>query len=260
LRSYPVAQRHDALWIWMGDPSLADPSMLPKLDFIDQRPNGRIHGVVVMQANYQLITDNIMDLSHTNILHANSIGGLPDGIKTTVGTRGDQINIRWASESGEPPAVVRLGFPEGMLVDNWTEVLWSPPALMVLNVGFVPTGTTPAPEDSQIALHNMVPETATSTHYFFMVTRGRDPDNEELTAMSRALFIKAFVEEDKPMIEAQQERMGTSDLWSLKPAMLSIDEGAVRVRRKLESLIAQEQAASRPAIDRASTRLPEKTA
>ena len=51
---------------------------------------------------------------------------------------------------------------------------------------------------------------------------------------------KAFDTQDKPMIEAVQRNMGTSDLDSLGPVMLSTDAGPVRARRVLKQLVAHE--------------------
>jgi len=45
------------------------------------------------------------------------------------------------------------------------------------------------------------------------------------------------------MLEAQQRRIGTAEFWSLKPVLLAGDAGAVRVRRKLQALVAKEQGA-----------------
>ena len=45
----------------------------------------------------------------------------------------------------------------------------------------------------------------------------------------------------KPMIEAVQRNMGTTDLEALRPVMLATDAGPVRARRVLALLIAQEQ-------------------
>jgi vanillate O-demethylase monooxygenase subunit len=39
------------------------------------------------------------------------------------------------------------------------------------------------------------------------------------------------------MLEKQQANMGTEDLFSLKPALLKIDAGAVQARRILKRLI-----------------------
>jgi vanillate O-demethylase monooxygenase subunit len=50
-----------------------------------------------------------------------------------------------------------------------------------------------------------------------------------------------FTEEDLPMLEAQQLAMGDDDFWSLKPVLLPGDAAAIRARRVLDGLIAQEK-------------------
>ena len=45
------------------------------------------------------------------------------------------------------------------------------------------------------------------------------------------------------MLEAQQRRIGDAEFWSLKPVLLAGDAGSVRVRRKLQQLVAEEQPA-----------------
>jgi len=49
------------------------------------------------------------------------------------------------------------------------------------------------------------------------------------------------------MIEKQQARMRTADLWNLRPALLKVDVGAVQARRKLDALIAAEANGQSPA-------------
>jgi vanillate O-demethylase monooxygenase subunit len=51
------------------------------------------------------------------------------------------------------------------------------------------------------------------------------------------LIEHAFSQQDKPMLEAQQRRIGNSDFWSLRPVLLPSDAAAVRVRRKLDAMI-----------------------
>ncbi len=41
--------------------------------------------------------------------------------------------------------------------------------------------------------------------------------------------------------------MGTTDFWSLKPALLSCDAAPVKARRRLQKLIDEEMAAQQPA-------------
>ena len=52
-----------------------------------------------------------------------------------------------------------------------------------------------------------------------------------------------FEEEDKPILEAVQKLMGTADLMSQKPVLLSPDGAAMRARRIMENLIAREASA-----------------
>jgi vanillate O-demethylase monooxygenase subunit len=87
----------------------------------------------------------------------------------------------------------------------------------------------------------MVPETETSTHYFACSTRRFLIDDADFSAFLKNALTHAFLHEDKPMLEKQQARMGTPDLWSLGPVLLKVDAAAVRARRKLEALIAAEQ-------------------
>jgi vanillate O-demethylase monooxygenase subunit len=51
----------------------------------------------------------------------------------------------------------------------------------------------------------------------------------------------AFRKEDEPMIRAVQSRMKGKPLFDLSPALLPMDEAAVRARRVLEKKIAAEQ-------------------
>jgi hypothetical protein len=49
--------------------------------------------------------------------------------------------------------------------------------------------------------------------------------------------------EDKPIIEAQQQMMRQPDLMSLGPVLLPMDGAAMRARRLLAGLIEQERSA-----------------
>lgn len=238
--SFPAAERHQALWVWMGDAERADPSTIPDLSFIDETPEpARIKGYLPTRANYQLLTDNILDLSHTDYLHPTTLGGIMTGAKAKVRDDGDTLHVEWFSGACEPPAAFKPIVPTGR-ADIWTEVAWQAPAVMVLNTGAIPAGAPRTRNDESFTLHNMVPETKTTTHYFYCNTRRFKVDDAGFSAYLRGALEQAFVAEDKPMLESQQARMGTDDLWSLRPLLLGVDAGAVQARRKLEKKIAEE--------------------
>jgi vanillate O-demethylase monooxygenase subunit len=59
--------------------------------------------------------------------------------------------------------------------------------------------------------------------------------------------MRVFIDEDKPMFEACERMMGGAEFWSLKPILLPSDAGAVRMRRVLQRLLAEEQPQAQPA-------------
>ena len=243
VRSFPVVERHTALWIWMGAPEQADPALIPDLAFIDATPaSARIAGHMPTAADYRLITDNIMDLSHADYLHPTTLGGIMTGSQARSREEGQRVVAEWVSLNVDPIPVAATTMPLGTKVDSWTQVVWSAPAVMVLSTTTTPAGVPRAPEDEAITLHNMVPETARTTHYFYCSTRRFLVEDVAFSGYIREALSRAFVEEDKPMIEAQQRRLGEAELWDLDPILLPTDAAAVRVRRLLDRLIADERA------------------
>ena len=67
--AYPIVERYGAVWIWPGDPALADPATLPAFPVLDPEKFAAGHGYLKPKANYELESDNIMDLSHIEFLH-----------------------------------------------------------------------------------------------------------------------------------------------------------------------------------------------
>src|SRR5690606_38881459 len=64
VESYPVAEQDAMIWIWMGDPALADTSEIPAYPW-HSSPEWRWKSAVYRLAcNYQLLNDNLLDLSH----------------------------------------------------------------------------------------------------------------------------------------------------------------------------------------------------
>ena len=243
VQAYPVVERHTAIWVWMGDPDQADPSLIPDLAFIDATPaRARITGFMPTAADYRLVIDNIMDLSHADYLHPTTLGGIMTGSKARSWEDGDTIVAEWVSLDTAPIPAARAHLPPGANADTWTRVVWSAPGVMVLGTASTPAGVPRTVEDETYTLHNMVPETERSTHYFFCSTRRFLVDDEKFSTFLRGALSQAFTQEDKPMLELQQQRMGDAELWDLDPILLPTDAAAVRVRRKLDQLIDAERA------------------
>lgn len=249
VRSYPVVDRHSAIWIWMGTAANANPDLIPDFSVIDADTNYVGKDYLAVRANYQLETDNIMDLGHIAFLHPESLGN--DVVREATTEVTQDLNTVWSKRQTYretlPPALeAHYGSPPGTLWDRWFDVRWDPPASMLLWVGSLPTGTPRTPDSKQIPfVHLFTPETATTTHYWFATSYSRSmgPRYEERAARDVKFLRAPFEAEDLPMLQAQQEAMGDEEFWDLKPVLLAGDAGAVRTRRILDKLIKDEHQA-----------------
>ena len=189
----------------------------------------------------------LMDLSHTDYLHPDTLGG--GSITRTKAAVADgedgRVDVAWHSWNEVPIPLLAKRLPAGARVDAWTELSWSAPGVISLLNGAVTTGTPREGAPNSRNVHIFTPKSDAMTHYFFGATRDYNLANAELNEQTRKLRYEIFATEDEPMIRAQQERMNGSDFWAHKPVLLAIDKGAVRVRRKLEALIARERNAFR---------------
>jgi phenylpropionate dioxygenase-like ring-hydroxylating dioxygenase large terminal subunit len=74
VRNYPLVERHRYAWIWMGDAERADPESIPALGWMDDPAWAIVTGYHHFGANYQLVNDNLLDLSHESFVHEETIG------------------------------------------------------------------------------------------------------------------------------------------------------------------------------------------
>ena len=231
VETIPTAARFGAIWFWPGKPSLADESLIPDFSFIDDDPD-TVRGRTWMGANYELITDNLMDLSHAEFVHTETFGtngALFGGEYKAVQDAARAIWSIWNMLASQPPSWALPLVPEGALIDQWLEMRWHAPASMALFIGMALTGT----DRKQFVTkpmanpHIITPETYKTSHYFY--TREPGDHSEEMAR-------RVFNEEDQPMIEAAQKAVGDNEFWSLKPISLASDAAAIAARRRLIKL------------------------
>ena len=150
VRSYPVVERYHWLWIWMGDPALADPAKITDYHWLDD-PNWGAKGQYLhVKCNWQLVVDNLLDLTHLAFVHETTIGNsaLVDQAQVKVQRTQDNVTVtRWIIDAPPPPTFVKAGgFTSN--VDRWQIINFTPPAFLRLDVGATPTGTGCRPASS----------------------------------------------------------------------------------------------------------------
>lgn len=265
VRTYPVVERWQWIWIWMGDPADADPAEIPNLYWHDDPEWTYVSGYLHLDCHYQLLVDNLLDLTHETFLHAKTIGnehvantplakvtrgGAEEfehsALRGVAGGGNGVTAARWMMNIDPPPLYAKAsGFdkPDDR-VDRWQLIRFEPPSHVWLDVGVAKAGTgAPEGDRSQGATHVVVdsitPETETSTHYFWTFPRNYRLDDEELASFMKVGVDNTFLE-DKEMLEGQQR------IIDADPAAAYIDINAdaasVQARGIVERLLEEEAA------------------
>lgn len=235
LRSYPVVERHSAIWIWMGEESRADPVLIPDFGFNDPDTHWLGKGYLTVQASYELEVENILDLSHIQFLHPTTLGsGEVANGHYAWKQEGERI---WSNRDvfGElmaPQLAEAMGVPPGEPADRWVHVCWEAPANLVIYAGAVPAGRPREEGRETPTAHLFTPETETSSHYWYSISfpRAIGSIGEEL-ARQEVEFLKVpFETEDLPMLEEQQRNLGGRSLREVRLGWLPGDAAGAKAR------------------------------
>lgn len=247
VRRYPLVERHQALWIWMGDADKADPALIPPYPFLDAEHWAVGTGYMAVDGPYELEIDNILDLSHIEFLHPLFASQAVRRADVTCDVDGDTVWChRDMKHDTEAPAFIHqaFGVPPGQPLDRWLDVRWQAPANLALWAGGVAAAQPREHAVVSQQAHCFTPEHEGRTHYFYAIAfpRALGPLADELAAQNVAALRAPFEHEDKPIIEAVARRMAGADLFDLEPVMLAGDAAAVRARRLLRARIAAQGA------------------
>jgi phenylpropionate dioxygenase-like ring-hydroxylating dioxygenase large terminal subunit len=244
VRSYPLHEQDGLLWVWMGDQP-SDLARLPRFEHHDTGSYAMNRSHMVVNANYQLVADNIMDTSHVQFVH-DGLLSTPTYEKILTEVReaedGTVFSDRFITKATILPHLDPLWEVGGEPVDHWFDLRWNAPASMRLSVGVTACGAAKDAGRLLQTTHIMTPETDGVTHYFWAVSRAWRRDDAILHENLQKMFTFAFETQDKPLIEEQQRLLGKAEFWSLKPILLKEDAGAERTRRLLDRMMKKEAA------------------
>lgn len=243
VRAYPLVERYACVWIWIGDFGAADPSRVPDVCWLDRPDWVCAVGYHHINANYKLLNDNLLDLSHETYLHGSTIGNEAVA-ESEVTVRADAHGVYVDKEMERchaPPFyqhVAQLSPTDE--VHRWQRTTYQPPGYIVIDVGVEPLDKARGGLRAEGRVINLItPETFTSTHYFWAFARNFRLDEPAITEFTRESVAHTF-DEDKEMLEAQQANIGATD----KPPSrvgLRADAGPTQGRRLLAGIIEAEQ-------------------
>lgn len=250
VRAFPVVERDHLLWIWMGDPALADPAAIHDSHWHDapgwQAERG---GYIRYDAHVQLIVDNLLDFSHLAFVHNKTIGTRKQGaVKPEVDMLEAGVRVRFTTLAGPLPPFAQQLSKLPPVADRYNYYTWSIPGNYFAQDSVIAPAGDGYETTSPLAmkLHTFIaltPETELSTHYFWSTAHNAfETDVPGVTRALTAQVAGAF-EEDRAIIEAQQRvvrEAGGIDAMVPIPA----DATLSRVRSMLDRMLAQEAEAT----------------
>lgn len=245
LRRYPVVERHDIVWIWMGEAERADPADIFDLPEFTA-PGWAVHQgeALHLASNYLNVAENLVDPAHVSFVHPTTLGSAAsENVPVHVSTEGPVITAwRWIRDA-EPVGFFKAfgGFTGH--VDRWHYYHLHLPCIAVIDFGSAPTHWQIAEEDRQrgvriLALHLLTPVDETHTIDRWLHIRNTATDDPEAGARMDALFRTAFAE-DKAILEAiQAEELRPQ---TRRPIRIAIDRGPLVYRKRIAERIEQER-------------------
>lgn len=240
--SFPAIQKYRYVWVWLGDPALAREELIPNMFQMDHPEWAGDGKTIHADCNYQLIVDNLMDLTHEEFVHGSSIGQaeLSESDFVTTHDKNTVTVTRWMKDIFPPPfwkKNLNDVFPgyEGK-VDRWQIIHFEAPSTICIDVGVAKAGTGATEGDrsqgvNAFVMNTITPETARTSHYFWSIQRNYRLESQAITTQLREAVNGVF-REDEVMLRAQQNAIDANPHYEFYN--LNIDAGGMWVRKLLE--------------------------
>lgn len=241
VRAYAVVERGPFIWIWLGDDEARQAAPLPPgFEWASDPSWTSTCGGYSFNANYMLLHENVMDLTHFNYVHANSFG-VTDYPPSTAERVGDRVTytLKARRDEVEGPRRRFVGLEDpahdsSVMVGAFETPAWHSWVCKTYDRAGEYTG-----ERTNIN-HMVTPSSPTHTHYWWLI--GANPRLPSLWEVGFSRLNEMAFQEDKVMIESiqhmiERDRRGRDHIELSIPS----DAGGVLSRRVVDSLIQKER-------------------
>ncbi len=245
VNSYPLRERNQILWVWIGNQPGGQPDTDPPEYAFHDDPRFQFGGDRYhYEAPYQLIHDNLLDLSHVGYVHQKTIGGNPTqhmNAPFSVNVVDNIVRVTRPMPNTAPPLTYTSVWPFKGLVDRWQEVEFHVSHLLIwTGATDAGAGNADSPELNGFHIrgfHGVTPETDTTTHYFWTVATNPHPERTDAVKVLVEQTASTF-NEDKVVIEAQWRNQHRFPGYA--QVDIHIDAGPNRARRIVAALTAND--------------------
>ncbi|HWD96486.1 MAG TPA: aromatic ring-hydroxylating dioxygenase subunit alpha [Acidimicrobiales bacterium] len=241
-RRYALVEQGPWIWIWTGH-HVPDYDKLPSVSCMtDTEGWTSIAGMATIDARFDFLVDNLLDLSHETYLHRGSIG-TPEVSTTPIEVESDDdegvVRVYRHMNAVEcPPFYSRTTGLEGS-VDRWQDIEYFPPAFYQLHSRIAPVGEPPHPDgQDDHAFHmeifyGLTPASSGRVHDFWALSRDfcrNDSDVDDFLMKMQT----TVVQEDVDALNVL-ERRAREDVEPTEVS-IKIDKGGLAARRLLRAL------------------------
>ena len=249
VQSYPMREAGAFVWIWMGDPQAIDHDPVD-MDYTIDADWSFVHGYYEVQANWVLIRENVLDLTHIPFLHANTFRQTDWDNVPDVTLEGDTVIYRqdFAPSPLSPLFGAGFGFGEGKVVKREQEGRM--PSLGVSfsdwNVHDIDAAPGARVDYLVRGCHILTPAKRGQTHYFWGAAFDVANISDEVARKTKASITEAF-DEDRHLLEALQAQV-LEDPRGLDYTEINLgaDRAGVLVRQVLNRKLEAERTIDQP--------------
>ncbi|TQS41130.1 aromatic ring-hydroxylating dioxygenase subunit alpha [Cryptosporangium phraense] len=243
LRSYPVVEQDSFVWVFIGEPALAESVPIPRAPWLSQEGWTTVAGREPLAARASLLVDNLMDLSHETYLHGGYIG-TPEVAETPITTEVDdeagvvRVSRRMA-DAACPPFYANSTGLTGRIT-RWQDIEYQPPCLYTLHSRIAPVGVLPNDDGTDPdafhveVVYAITPETEHSTHDFWAVARDFALDDQGVSDFLAESNRTVVLQDVAALNVLEQVIAGEPDGY--QELSINIDTGGLAARRMLDRL------------------------
>jgi len=242
--SYPLREKMGLVWIWPGDPALADPSRIYDLPQYGQNDWHAAEGDALrIETNYLNLADNLCDPAHVSFVHLSTLGNsASEDIPVEHTFSEDGVLVwRWIRNAPPIPLFAKYGNFAGN-VDRWHYYDYIAPCIAVIDFGSAGAGKIADPIDRDCGLrifacHFITPVDDHICIDHWLHVRNFALDDGDVDQRLHADFRIAF-NEDKEILERIEKVAQARP--NAKTIRLAIDAAPQRMRRIVERMVAAE--------------------
>lgn len=238
---YHIREQDALVWIWYGTDKNSKPDCEPPRYEVHSNGGYLFDGSVYhYQAPYQLIHDNLLDLSHLGYVHLKTIGGnakIHMNAEMKVKEEGNSVTVTRYMMNSTPPPTYSAAYPFQGNIDRWQEITFYPSHIEIFT-GAVDCNTDSVYDPNRKGFHMkgfhaLTPQTDTSSFYLWTIASNPTEDSEQTIKLIVEQTAATF-DEDKEIIEAQYKNM--QQFGPKKLIDIHVDVAPNRARKIIDRL------------------------